>query len=128
MSPLTETPFSLAASRSTTMIDLDNKFELPSQLPEPWYWTSQSLTEQLQKELNSKHLLYGKQAKTIARRQDNDDILFQLLNCDYDYAIAHLTWSENSLADGKYPKMILYKDWQNVYTNRILKHKAEFEL
>ncbi|QEC56253.1 hypothetical protein [Flavisolibacter ginsenosidimutans] len=110
------------------MIDLENKFELPLELPEPWYWTSQALTEQLQKEISSKHLLYGKQAKTIARRQDNDDVLFQLSNNDYGYAVVHLTWSEYSHADGKYPKTILYKDWQDVYTNRILMDKAEFEL
>ncbi|MDR6405990.1 hypothetical protein J2W57_002964 [Chryseobacterium ginsenosidimutans] len=45
------------------------------EIPEPWYWTNENLSDQLQIELNKDHILKGKIVKTVARRQDNDDIL-----------------------------------------------------
>lgn len=41
----------------------------------PWYETDQDLTKQLKIEIDSNHVLADKKVKTIARRDDNDDVL-----------------------------------------------------
>ena len=86
----------------------------------PWYPESVDLAIQLRREINKKHILYGKTVKTIARRQDNDDVLFEVDNCDYKYAMVHLTWGQRTMEDSKYPTTKTYKDWQDVYENRII--------
>ena len=48
----------------------------------PWHSDDTDLTVQLHKEINKKHILYGKTIKTIARRQDNDDVLFEVDDAD----------------------------------------------
>ena len=47
-------------------------------LPEPWYWTDRILVTQLEREISKEHGLYGKKLETLARRQDNDDVLFRV--------------------------------------------------
>ncbi len=86
----------------------------------PWHSDNTDLTVQLHREINKKHILYGKQVKTIARRQDNDDALFEVDNADFKYAMVHLTWSLKKLDDEKYPRTQTFKSWQEVYENRIL--------
>src|SRR5688572_25844261 len=44
----------------------------------PWHADDTDLTVQLHTEINKKHILYGKPVKSIARRQDNDDVLFEV--------------------------------------------------
>jgi hypothetical protein len=86
----------------------------------PWHSANIDLSVQLHREINIKHILYGKEVITIARRQDNDDVLFELEGADFKYAMVHLTWAQQTLKDSKYPTTIFYKDWQDVYENRIL--------
>jgi hypothetical protein len=85
----------------------------------PWHADDIDLTVQLQREINKHHILYGKSVKTIARRQDNDDVLFEVNDTDFKYAMVHLTWAQKTLDDSKYPTTKTYKDWQDVYENRI---------
>ena len=96
-------------------------------MPEPWYWDNYDLTEQLFKETPDSHILFSKTSNTIARRRDNDDVLFQIENDRYEYAVVHLPWSSEKQTDGKYPKTKLYRDWNDLYTNRILVDKINFE-
>lgn len=61
----------------------------------PWYPIDseedcRALCNELQREINSAHPLHGLMATAIARRQDNDDVLFVLE--DGRYAAVHLTW------------------------------------
>ncbi len=86
----------------------------------PWYSDDIDLTVQLHREINNKHILYGKPVKTIARRQDNDDVLFEVNDGDFKYAVVHLTWAQKTLDDSKYPTTKTYKDWQDVYENGII--------
>lgn len=86
-------------------------------LPEPWYWTNENLSMQLQVELNNNHFLKGELTKTIARRQDNDDVLFEIINGKY--AIVHLTWQKLSHENTLFPLTEIYENWQDVY-DRIL--------
>jgi hypothetical protein len=86
----------------------------------PWHLDDTDLTIQLQREINKKHILYGKPVKTIARRQDNDDVLFEISDTDFKYAMVHLTWAQKPSDDSKYPTTKTYKDWQDLYENRII--------
>ncbi len=67
-----------------------------------------------------KHILETKLLKSIARRQDNDDVLFELENDKFKYAVVHLTWAQKTLIDNHYPTTQLYNDWKDLYVNRIL--------
>jgi hypothetical protein len=97
------------------------------ELPEPWHWTNEDLSSNLEWETGPKHILYGKKTKTVARRQDIDDVLFRLKDSESQYAVVHLTWSSQDPAIGTWPVTQLYKDWEDVYFNRILKDSEEFD-
>ena len=93
----------------------------------PWHSDNKDLTVQLHREINKRHVLYNKQVKTIARRQDNDDVLFEVDNADFKYAMVHLTWSQKTLKDSKYPRTETYKSWQDAYENRIIIDNQDWE-
>lgn len=95
-----------------------------AELPEPWYWTEQDLSKQLKIEVSSDHLLKNKRVKTIARRQDNDDVLFELERGEF--AVVHLTWKTTAHDNPKWPTTTLYSTWKDV-SAMILKDAAEFE-
>lgn len=86
----------------------------------PWHPDKTDLTVQLHREISKKHILYNKPVRTIARRQDNDDVLFEVDNADFKYALVHLTWTQKTLEDSKYPRTETYKSWQEAYENRIV--------
>ena len=71
------------------------------------------------------HVLYGKELRTLARRQDNDDVLF-MVNGE-TFAVVHLTWVTSPPIDRQWPITDLYKTWDDVYMNRILADKQDFE-
>lgn len=48
------------------------------------------LLAELQREIDAAHPLWGLAAMAVARRQDNDDVVFAL--CDGRMAVVHLTW------------------------------------
>ena len=87
---------------------------------EPWYFTDTDLATQLHREINQNHILYGKGVKTIARRQDNDDVLFEVEDADFKFARVHLTWAQKTLTESHFPNTKTYKDWKDVYENRII--------
>lgn len=95
-----------------------------SELPEPWYWTIQDLSQQLETELNQDHILKGKRTKTVARRQDNDDVLFEIENGKY--AVIHLTWLKFAHKNTLFPITEIYTNWQDVFENRILIDGKDF--
>lgn len=94
-------------------------------LPEPWLWTEVDFTKQLRKEISLFHVLFFKRVKSIAKREDCDDVLFELRN--NKYAVVHLTWQQQSHADTRWPVTKIYKSWQDLFGNCILKDKAEFD-
>ncbi len=94
-------------------------------LSEPWYLTENDLSQQLKYEINDKHILFGKEVKTIAQRQDRDDVLFEIMNGEFKYAIVHLTFMKDKQHDEKFPLTTTYKDWEEVY-NRIKIDEIEF--
>jgi hypothetical protein len=102
-------------------------FKIPNILPAPWHWDNTDFVPQLQKEISPKHLLFGKSLISKARRQDNSDILFELVEGEFKYAVVHLTWSQEQEEDAQWPSIYLYKTWADVYVNRILPDSEDFE-
>ena len=83
---------------------METKFQnIPIELPEPWYWDNVDLTIELRREICEQHVLFSKSLKTIGRRLDNDDVLFQLENDSFMYAVVHLTWTENKELNPLWP-------------------------
>jgi hypothetical protein len=82
------------------------------ELPEPWYWTNQDLTGELRQELSPQHQLYDVVLKTIARRLDRDDVLFEATDAPYAYTIVHLTWRMET--DPKWPTTVVFDSWDQV--------------
>jgi len=54
-----------------------------------------SLEAELRRELKPGHPLFGLPARAIARRSDQDDVLFKLLDGTGRVAEVHLTWARN---------------------------------
>ncbi|NBI29175.1 hypothetical protein ERL59_09405 [Chengkuizengella sp. YPA3-1-1] len=76
---------------------------------EPWWVISnhmeESLNKELIKELSPNHCLYGKKTVAVAKRQDNDDVVYWIYELN-KYVVVHLTYSrENS---SEYPKTQLF--------------------
>jgi len=86
-------------------------FDKSKELPDSWYWTDKNLTNQLEKEINENHILYGKKLRTLACRQDNDDALFLIDN--KRLAIVHLTGSDKKQTDNKWPRTKLFDTWDD---------------
>lgn len=76
----------------------------------PWHRTDQSLHDELRRELSPQHQLYGVTARAVARRQDNDDVLFELFGngAPADFAVVHLTWSAQPDQFPSFPSTELY--------------------
>jgi hypothetical protein len=94
------------------------------ELPEPWYWTDENLSKQLEIELHDNHILKGRSTKTIARRQDNDDVLFEIENGEY--AVVHITWQKSAHKNILFPTTEIYLNWQDIFENKILPDATEF--
>ena len=68
--------------------------------------------EELKKEISPQHILFNKQVEAIARRRDNDDVLFKLFGNPTQYAVVHLTWSNQQEADESFPFTTIFPDFE----------------
>jgi hypothetical protein len=93
----------------------------------PWHFADKGLNNQLNLEISRGHVLYGKDIKTIATRQDNDDVLFAVFDSEFKYAKVHLTWSQSRLTDTNYSMTKTYKDWEDVYENLFIPDSKDWE-
>ena len=80
--------------------------------PEPWRPIASSkagiaLEAELRRELAGGHPLFGMPAIAIARRQDQDDVLFALP--DGRVAEVHLTWRGQPEPDPRWPYTTIYQ-------------------
>jgi hypothetical protein len=64
----------------------------------PWYPVEDGsrLEAELSRESPLTHPLYGQQTHAVARRTDNDDVLYYLPHGEVPLAVVHLTWSVES--------------------------------
>jgi len=72
---------------------------------------ARALEDQLHEELPRGHILDGLSPVAIARRQDNDDVMFDL--SDGRFAIVHLTWSDDPAPDPAWPATTVYATWND---------------
>lgn len=89
----------------------------------PWYKLENNDTDlesELQKEISNTHLLKNKKLNAIARRQDNDDVLFQIFDDKNVFAVVHLTWTAKKENDSDYPRTRLFQNWLDLYNNCIV--------
>ena len=97
----------------------------PAEFLEPWCAFNKNFATQLHRELSSDHVLYGATVRTIARREDCDDVLFEVMDREYQFAKVHLTW-QGMQPDGHWPRTTLYKDWNEVYEKLLLPDHNEY--
>ncbi len=78
-------------------------------IDDPWWLMPKSMSENLNKELTKElspsHQLYGKFAVAVARRTDNDDVIFWIDELN-KYAVIHLTYSKETSSE--FPITTLY--------------------
>jgi hypothetical protein len=53
---------------------------------------AENLVGEAQREIGLGHPLWMKRLRAIAQRTDNDDVLFEVFEDSYSYALVHLTW------------------------------------
>lgn len=98
-------------------------------LLEPWYSLPDidpQLSQELYREISKDHILYNKKVNAVARRQDNDDVLFELTDSKNKYAIIHLTWKSKTEKDSNYPMTQLFENWLDLYNDRIVPDHESF--
>ena len=80
---------------------------------EPWFNVNDPrLGDELRRELPSGHVLAGLPVVARARRQDRDDVLFELLDGSGRFAQVHLTYQAES--DPRWPTTTIFPteaDW-----------------
>jgi len=85
------------------------KENLKEFMDDPWWIVTDSVAEtlenELSKELSSDHILYAKKALAVARREDNDDVVYWIKELD-KFAVVHLTYGKE--ISPNFPKTELY--------------------
>jgi hypothetical protein len=67
------------------------------------------MERELQRELSAGHPLFGLPVKTLARRQDCDDVLFALQDGTGRVAVVHLTWTHSPPERPPWPGTTLFQ-------------------
>jgi hypothetical protein len=73
-----------------------------------------ALEHELKQELKEDHSLHACKATAIARRDDDDDVLFEVTGNEHRFAVVHLTWSGSKESSPMFPYTLWYdtvKDW-----------------
>lgn len=96
---------------------------------EPWYSIrdeNNSFSKELRRELDKKHILYGKDVMILAKRDDRDDILVGFYEGHSKFAVVHLTWRQKSEC-GNYPITTIYDSWIE-FKQSMLENHEEWSL
>lgn len=92
---------------------------------EPWIMNeSQELVRELEKEVNRSHILFGINLRTVARRIDQDDVLYQIVNDPGKYVEVHLTWAKNE--SELWPRAKIYNTFDEWIINRMNPNNAAY--
>lgn len=96
-------------------------------LLEPWQQTDNPAfyETELKKEVGIFNPLYWRKVRAVGIRTDRDDVLFEVTNGRNRYVVVHLTYAKNR--SGKFLITQYYKDWADVYTNRLLPDRKEWQ-
>ena len=96
------------------------------ELLEPWFECPRGLENQLQKELSEAHVLFGVEAVAVARRQENDDVLFYLPKHEIPFSVVHLTW-DGRQKNPQFPHAEFFVSFEDFAENRMQLDREEFE-
>ena len=88
-----------------------------SQWLDPWIPVSSggALERELALELPAGHILHGVRLHAIARRTDNDDVLFELEQHEKPLAVVQLSYRHES--DISLPWTVLFDSWEDWVEN-----------
>ncbi|ULO08517.1 hypothetical protein H1230_06835 [Paenibacillus sp. 19GGS1-52] len=93
---------------------------------EPWEEDNNLFfVNELENEVVDDHELSGIRLKTIARRMDQDDFLFQLIEEPNKYVEVHLTWTKESSKN--YPRYKFFSTFQEWINNRMIPDNFEYK-
>jgi putative acetyltransferase len=86
--------------------------------PEPWQPISDeaiasSLLAELLKEVGQAHCLFQQAMKAVARREDDDDVLFLTSDPARPLAVVHLTWRGSPEPEPSCPGTTFFTDWKD---------------
>jgi hypothetical protein len=81
------------------------------QFLDPWQSTEPGLESELAREVSTQHPLSGKRAVAVARRHDNDDVLFFLPDGPQPLAVVHLTWRREQSSE--WPWTVFFSSLQD---------------
>lgn len=96
---------------------------------EPWdslCTEGSSFEQELYKELGENHVLYSRKVTAIGRRYDRDDLLFEINDIEFKFAVVHLTFSGKD-ESGTYPRIKLYKDLDDWINRCMIPEHNELE-
>lgn len=88
-----------------------------SQWLDPWIPVSSggALERELAMELPARHILKGVSLRAIARRLDNDDVLFELTDHEKPFAVVRLIYRRQP--DPQLPWAVLFDSWDDWVEN-----------
>jgi hypothetical protein len=88
-----------------------------SQWLDPWIPVSSggALERELAMELPARHILKGISLRAIARRLDNDDVLFELTEHEKPFAVVQLIYRRQP--DPQLPWTVLFDSWDDWVEN-----------
>ena len=80
----------------------------------PWEPCEGGFEAELRREVGPGHVLYGLRAVAIARRRDDDEVLFHVPHGPLPLAVVHLSWADRPAPEPILPETELYpslRDW-----------------
>jgi hypothetical protein len=97
----------------------------------PWFPVPDAqaplLVTELHRELAPSHVLYGATVKAIARRQDCDDVLFQVLAPHSQFAVVHLTFSGRAETSPQWPSTEIFASLDEFVRDRMQRDSEGWE-
>lgn len=93
----------------------------------PWEKCSPGLERELKKEVSPEHILFRVKAVSVARRIDNDDVLFYLPDYEKPFAVVHLIWSGKQDIHSDFPWTVFFSSLADWIENCLKPSHKEFE-
>lgn len=93
---------------------------------DPWMPAVPGMEKELEREVGPGHVLFGKPCDVVARRIDNDDVLFRISGPGGKYAVVRLTWAGKAGDDILIPKTDFFDDIKTWARERMSKDHEEY--
>ena len=98
----------------------------------PWYSVADDpaqvagMEQELRRELSAGHPLFGLSVRTLARRQDCDDVLFAVEDGTGRVAVVHLTWTHSLPERPPWPGTAVFPSLAEWAADGMRTHAEEF--